>query len=376
VIGSSAYVRFRVYHDSYQNTLDAYTDASYTVLQTTGGMAPTGKSLYDDFTNGAILEGGLSFGAHSVKAVVQTRTDVHREGNGVDAWRHYQDSYLSAGAEGTFALPKSLELSAGLGLDRLKPEEQAPRADIQLPDVKNCFHGQVGLFWKPSATFQLYGTLAQKDRFPTLKDRYSTKFGSFLDNPELRPERSTNYEVGAKAQLTDTISTEGAIFRSDIRDMIQGIPVPGNLTQMQNIGKVRHTGVELSLAFKPSTVFQAGLGYTYLDRENLSSPAVKLTGTPRNHVTGYVRVQPTESLYFLASVETQSYLWDGFSTRTATISEKVGGFTTAQLSAGWEVGHGLSLDGGFRNLMDRNYQLSIGFPMPGRTWFANLRYNF
>ncbi|MBL0244248.1 MAG: hypothetical protein IPQ22_09715 [Rhodoferax sp.] len=28
------------------------------------------------------------------------------------------------------------------------------------------------------------------------------------------------------------------------------------------------------------------------------------------------------------------------------------------------------------NLTDTNYQLSDGFPNPGRAWFANLRYQF
>jgi iron complex outermembrane receptor protein len=40
------------------------------------------------------------------------------------------------------------------------------------------------------------------------------------------------------------------------------------------------------------------------------------------------------------------------------------------------VHHGVSVQAGVRNLFDRNYYYTAGFPEEGRNWFLNLRYRF
>jgi iron complex outermembrane receptor protein len=81
---------------------------------------------------------------------------------------------------------------------------------------------------------------------------------------------------------------------------------------------------------------------------------------------------PTASVYFLASMQAQDAQWDNASTYTT----RLGGFTTYDATVGWAPSASLSLDAGFTNLFDRNYQLSTGYPMPGRTGFVNARYHF
>ncbi len=371
-MGEQSEIKFRAYHDSYRNSIFDYTDGTNTVINTTGSLKPTGKSRYDDFTHGMMVEVGTRLLAnHSLKGVIQTKTDVHREDNytlsDTAAWQHYEDRYLSVGVEDSITLSPAFDLSLGLGWDRLKPVDSG--WTFALPEPKSHFHGQAGLFWKVSPKVQIYGTIAQKDHFPTLKDRYSQRMATYIENPNLQPELSTNYEIGTKAHPTDWLHVEAAFFLSDIKDLIQEVKnVQGTKSQMQNIGEVRSSGVEVSLGVKPNRYFQAGLGYTYLDRSNHSN-ATKLTGTPKNRVTGYVRVDPTTTFYVLASLQSQDAIWD-------SDTAHLGGYTTADLTLGWQVLPKLLLDGGFTNLLDRNYQLSSGYPLPGRTWFANARYRF
>jgi len=367
-LGTQSYVRLRAYFDSYKNTLNAYTNGSYTTPQTTGGMAPTGISIYDDFTRGAILEfGTTALKGNSLRAVIQAKTDVHREDNATNAWKGYRDDLRSVGLEDAITLSESFDLSLGLGMDQQRPVETG--AYLRTPP-KNCYQGQLGAFWKLAPTLQVYGTVALKDRFPTLKDRFSLRFATFIENPELNPEKSLNLDLGVKASLASWLSLEGALFQSEITDLIQEVKfVAGTRSQMQNIGKVRHRGVELSVGLKPITWAELGVNYTYLDRENLSNPEIKLTSTPRQRATGFLRFLPSAQWQIQASVESQDQLWDSNTVR-------LGGYTTANLSVAWKPIKPLTLDVGFSNILDRDYQQVSGYPLPGRTWFANARYRF
>lgn len=367
-LGTYSYVRVRAYYDSYKNTLNAYTDGTFTTLQTTGGMGPTGISIYDDFTRGAILElGTTAFEGHSLRAVIQGKTDVHREDNATNAWRGYRDDLRSVGVEDSITLDESLNISLGLGVDQQRPVDTGAYLRT---DARNCVQGQIGAFWKVTPTVQVYGTVALKDRFPTLKDRFSLRFSSFIENPSLKPERSLNVDLGLKANLAPWLTVEGAIFQSDIKDLIQEVKfVFGTRSQMQNIGEVRHQGVEFSAGLKPLLWAELGVTYTYLDRENRSNPETRLTSTPRNRLTGFLRVTPAAQWQIQASVENQDKMWDSNILR-------LGGYTAANLSVTWKPLTPLALEAGFSNILDRNYQQSGGYPMPGRTWFANARYRF
>lgn len=371
-LGQSGYMRFRAYFDAYENSIRDYTNATCTQINLKGSFSPTGISRYSDFTHGLMAEVGNAWGSHNLKASLQTKTDVHREDNATHTatsdWLHYQDRYTSLGVEDTLSLTPAVDLSLGVGWDKLSPVASGPT--WSLPDDKTCFHGQAGVFWKVRPGLQLYATVAQKDHFPTLKDRYSQRFATFIENPGLQVERSTNYEVGTKAQPASWLEVEAALFLADIHDLIQEVKnVQGTKSQMQNIGHVRNTGVEVSVAARPGEKVQFGCSYTYLDRENLSEPATKLTSTPYSRATAYVRVAPLPEVYALASLQSQSRIWDSNTVRLA-------GFTTLDLTLGWQATSGLLLDAGLTNALDRNYQLTSGYPLSGRAWFADARYRF
>jgi iron complex outermembrane recepter protein len=382
-LGDKSYLKLLTYFDTFKNTIESYTNATYTILNKTGksgSVGITGKSSYDDFSHGVKIEvGTLLLPKQNLKAIIQTKTDVHREDSTGAAstanWLNYEDQYDDYGLEDTISLPSNVDLSLGVGWDHVKPVHSGPTYALSNP--KSYLHSQVGVFWHVTPNSQLYATFAQKDHFATLKDRYSLKFGTYIANPDLKPERSENWEVGVKTSPVEWLDLAAALFQSNIQDLIQsvdtGVLIPGskpksNYQQMQNIGKVEHSGAELSADFKPSQVFHAGVGYTYLDRTNKSN-SIRLTGTPCNRATAYVRWEPVPAFYALTSIQSENYLWDNTPVR-------LGGFTTVDLTLGWKATSKLLIDGGLTNLFDRNYQLTSGYPLPGRTWFVNGRYRF
>ena len=211
--------------------------------------------------------------------------------------------------------------------------------------------------------------MARKSRLPTLKDRYSQRLGTYIENPDLQPEESTNYEIGFQGFTGESIRTEAAVFYSDIDDKIQSVAnVSGNLSQMQNIGKVRISGLELAMHDQLTTRLAVGFAYTLIDRDNRST-ATRLTDVPRQKLTLDAQFQPANNIDLIAFLESNSSRWVSDTTRLS-------GFATTSLKAVWRATPRLSADAGASNVFDKDYALADGFPSAGRMWFAGTNYQF
>lgn len=67
----------------------------------------------------------------------------------------------------------------------------------------------------------MHADVSSRTRFPTLFDRYSTRFGTKAQNPGINPERATNYEIGVSDTLVKSVKLSSAVFYSDLDNSIQ-----------------------------------------------------------------------------------------------------------------------------------------------------------
>ena len=51
-------------------------------------------------------------------------------------------------------------------------------------------------------------------------------------------------------------------------------------------------------------------------------------------------------------------------------------YATTDIVAVVPIRYGASVQAGVKNLLDRNYYYTAGYPEAGRTWFVNFRYRF
>jgi iron complex outermembrane receptor protein len=367
--------KVRLYQDKFDNSIKGFTNSSYNVLKTSGSgsVSSDGVSIYDDKTLGGSLELESSrFGAHTLRLVTHYKEDSHlsHEASGLVV-EDFKDTLVSYAAEDNIELASQVMLSLGLAHHELRPDMLFSRGNAySLPSTKSADNAQAGLFYDYSATARFYATLAQKSRLPTLKDRYSARLGTFIENPALRPEASVNYEVGYQGSPWTGAKAEGAIFYSDITDKIQSVAnVSGTKSQMQNVGKVQSTGLELGLKSPVTSWLELGANYTNMLLQNVSSPTSKITDVPREKLTLQAVVRPASQIELIAFVESNSERW-------ASDTVKLGGFTTLNLKAVFRPTPKLTAEVGVTNLADQNYFLADGFPNPGRMWFANASYQF
>ncbi|WP_374594328.1 TonB-dependent receptor plug domain-containing protein [Aquabacterium sp.] len=365
-------LKVRLYHDDYDNEALYYTDATYTVFRSQFGN-PTGHSIYHDRTHGASLElESVRWAGNTLRAVAQTKTDTHTSVDSANTlYENYQDKLSSVGLEDNYEISSQLTASAGVARQTLSPQRVYNVSNhFGLPGDKSANNAQAGLFydWTPQA--RVYATIAGKTRLPTLKDRYSQKSGTYVENPNLQPEKSTNYETGYQGQPWAGGHVETALFFSNIHDKIQSVAnVSGTKSQMQNVGKVHASGLEASIKQALAAWADVGGSYTYTVLKNVGDPATRLTDVPRNKLTAYAQVRPADAWSIVPFAEFDSGRW-------VSNTLRLGGFATLNAKVVYQPSKPLSIEAGINNLTDHNLSMSSGYPNPGRTWFANANYQF
>ncbi len=370
-------LRVRLYHDTFKNSLFTYDDATYTTQR----LRSSFQSKYDDYTNGGSVEMDLRLSeANQLRIALHLKDDIHRENNAGEPVRRFKDSTQSFALEDSHALSADWSLVTGLAYNRRETKQaQDFQNGVVLPfqlGKNDATDAQVGLFYKASTHGRLHLTVANKSRFPTIKDRYSYRMGTAIPNANLKTEEATHYEVGYADVLGKALSWQANLFRSNITNLIQAFSLAPTAcstppcTQMQNVGKATATGIELSGRGAVGAWEYAG-NYTWLERENRSNPTVRLIDTPRHKLFASLTWMLGQGWSTTGSVE-------GLSSRFSSSDARqvAGSFAVANLKAGYKLSNGTLFEAGARNLLDRLYAYSEGFPEQGRTWFVQANMPF
>ena len=376
-LGQSETLKVRLYQDSFDNAVNMYSNASYTA-RTSGG---TGPSIYNDKTHGGSVElESVRFASHALRFVTHYKEDQHNKYDTSGATlgiEDFKDELTSYAAEDNIQIKPNLMLSLGASHHQLRPITlyNSSNTRLTLPSEKTADDAQAGLFYDWSPTARLYTTVARKTRLPTLSDRYSQSMSTYIENPDLQPESSVNYEIGYQGNPWVGAKAEVAIFYSDINDKIQTWYSSGasctstSKCQRRNIGKVRASGLELGLSSPITAQLELGGNYTYTNLENISDPATKMTDVPNHKLTAHALFRPIGAVDLIAYAEYNSSKW-------VSNTVELGGVTTLNLKAVYRPTKTTSTEVGVTNLADKNYFLADGFPSPGRMWFANASYQF
>ena len=374
-LGDTAYVKMRLYFDTYNNSLFSYDDHTYKTISRPYAF----RSWYDDHTYGGSMETGTRFfHDHDVKLAVHYKHDTHKERDAGQPWRKFEDDIYSLGLEDTIDVSPGLSLVVGGSYDAVHSceAEDYHSATGEVSDFTDGdAHGtnaQGGVFYDLPGSGKLHFTIARKTRLPDMKSRYSYRLGTALPNPGLDPETAVNYEVGYKGICGGRLEIDGAVFCNDIRDYIQFARVPdpndpeAQLNQNQNVGKVVMVGGELSAGFKVTDALTTGMTYTYMDWDNRSNSR-KITNIPHHKWFAYLACSPMEKLNFQACMD---YVSHRFSTTDGIrVADR---YVTADIKACYQFSTAMSAEAGIENVGDTDYEIEEGYPEPGRTGFVNL----
>ena len=380
-LGSSSYLRGRAFYDTYTNALYSYDDATYTTQVKPSAF----RSRYLDYTVGGSVEWGTSVGGHTVRVAGHVKKDAHEDHNDGDPLKYFDGRIVSVAVEDSWTLAAKLSLVAGVGADWQTTTRARDYQSGQVLDLlASCRTGgtscgdasgvnpQAGLFYA-LPTGQIRLTVSRKTRMPSLKDRYSYKFGTALPNPDLEAEHDLMFETGYQGTLGSRTSFQASVFDARIDDLMQPYYLQPNLSQMRNIGRASHSGVELDVRTRVLPRVDVGATYTYLRRENLSSPLIPLVDTPRHKGRASVTGTLARFLHVMGSVDFEA---GRRAQNEAGHYVDVPSFAVVNAKCVWTIRRGLDGELGVFNALDRFYWTSDGYPEAGRTAQATLRWAF
>jgi hemoglobin/transferrin/lactoferrin receptor protein len=252
----------------------------------------------------------------------------------------------------------------------------------------SALSGNLGVIYSLTEHVNLTGLIARGFRTPNIQERSFTGLAStgdtwILQNPDLSPETSWNYEAGFKVRY-ERYSGGLNFFYNDLTDFIglefidpatnADCPPGLDCAQFQNIEKATIQGVELDLEIIFAKWWSVFGTFAYLEGDNKTT-GEPLSSIPPWKVIGGVRYQRSawwaEANVRYVGKQTRLPADDP---RFETGTEP---FTVFDLRGGYDFAFGLGILVSLENIFDELYNEPYNNrPEPGRNVRATLRYRF
>jgi iron complex outermembrane receptor protein len=185
-------------------------------------------------------------------------------------------------------------------------------------------------------------------RNPTIRELYLFP----APNPTLKPERLWNYQASLQVRPLATLTASATAYYADVSNLVVTLGRYPNLV-LSNAGRALNRGMEGTLSWRPAASVQVNAGYAYLRSTNLAPlvPAHKLT-----YAVDLLRAK------FALNVGgvTVGRRW-----ADVRHSAALAGYTTVRMKATVPTGRRITLFAIVDNLLNRDYEVVAGYPMPG-----------
>ena len=212
---------------------------------------------------------------------------------------------------------------------------------------------------------------------PSLAARFGSAFQN--PNPEIRPERSRGWDVGAEQSfLSDRGGLAITWFQNRLRDLLgfESAPYPEKGRSI-NIDRARTHGLEVSGRVTAGAV-DARAAYTLLTARSESEPDPelrRLIRRPRHTASADLLVslttRGTVGAGLLAVAKRQDSDFNAF----PALRVDPGDYVVARLYGSWDIG-ALTLQTRVENLFDAHYEPVYGFPALGRSLSGSVSVRF
>jgi iron complex outermembrane receptor protein len=388
------------YFDKYDNRLDEYYNWNAFEL---GIHAP--HSDYDEYALGGRVTGSWEIdSSNTVQAALTYKKENHRglRGNIInedelaEETRVNEDTW-SLGAEYTFCPLPPLTFKAGLGFDALIPQDywndeneynKLLDAAYFVVQSRNMFlyTWQAGVFYrlpsgKPETLSQeVRLTYAWKNHFPTMAQRYSTRFGSTLPNPYLGPEIANHFEAGYRGRFGGesgawSLNLNAALYYSRMTGKIVNVELPNphypsaSVDYARNLDSVGFWGIELAPDVTFRDRFTAGLAFS-LNRYHIdhSQDNIKaMAYYPSITVNGYAVIKPLD---FLAITPRFEYIGSRYADTEGAM--ELDEYFLAHLTVTFTWKDYVSVSAGIDNIFDTYYEIRRYSPLEGRSFNLTL----
>lgn len=233
------------------------------------------KNIYDNilladyygynFDNSGEIEDGVDGAKHPIIAAVYVQDKVEFKDFTLNVGLRWD--YLSANSWGVrdlanitrFGDPNKLD-DADFSDEVEATSEVSPRIGFSFPVTNNTiFHAQYGRFIQLPTLENLYIGRANLMYWVN-----TSGFAGSFGNPNLKPEKTTSYEIGVKQQVGDRLSMDVTAYYKETEDLIgikkyPQLPNQLQVYENQDYGTLR--GVDLSIDLRRTNRLAANISY-------------------------------------------------------------------------------------------------------------------
>ncbi len=229
------------------------------------------------------------------------------------------------------------------------------------------FRTSIGTSFRPPNVYELYQTW-----------QYYGK--TYASNPNLQPETSFSWDIGAEQKLGSSTVCKLNYFNNTIHDYIYSMSINPTLSMESNAGKAETNGVEFEIETKPWECLRLFSNATYIHSKMLENANPLFVGKQLQYVPEWMFNLGGELIYRKFSFTLTGRYVDkqyGASDNTDTRSGVYGSydsFFVADFKVRYKVTQWATLDFAINNMLDEKY--FTYYQAPGRTFFGGVTAKF
>ncbi|MEQ1869710.1 MAG: TonB-dependent siderophore receptor [Vicinamibacterales bacterium] len=281
-----------------------------------------------------------------------------------DADNHLDTKVAAVYAQDQVELSRVVQVVAGLRFDRFDLTYHNNRNGDTLSRSDDLLSPRVGVVVKPMTAMSIYSSYSVS-YLPSSGDQFSSLT---TITEQVKPEKISNYEVGAKWDLVSGLSLQTAAYqlnRTNTRSTD-----PNDPTRIVQTGGQRTNGFEFGLNGNVSSVWKIAGGYSYQDGYVTSATTAAVAGAqvaqvPHHTLSLWNNYQITPTLGAGLGILQRTKMF-------ATIDNSVTlpGYTRADAAVYFSPTSTVRLQANVENLFDKRYyinadsntNISPGFP--------------
>jgi catecholate siderophore receptor len=239
------------------------TDVTFTIY--TGHVrhnllagAEVGRQLTDNFRQTGFFN-NITTSILAPLANPTIDTPVTFRQNATDADNHLKTNLGATYLQDQIAINRYLEVVTGVRFDYFDLQFHNNRNGQELRRIDRLVSPRAGVIVKPTAELSIYANYGIA-YLPSSGDQFSSLTAL---TQQVKPEKFSNYELGAKWDIRRNLSLTTAIYRQD-RTNTRATD-PNDLSRILQTGSQRTNGYELGLNGNVTSKWSVAGGYAYQD---------------------------------------------------------------------------------------------------------------
>jgi catecholate siderophore receptor len=329
------------------------TEISYRLVtgaisQTLVGGVAVGRQITDNFRNTGYFNDTAASIATPVSSP-RVAVPISFRQSATDANNHSSATSVSLYGQSQIVFSEHWQAIIGARYERFDVDFFNLRTGEALSRKDDLISPRAALLYKPATPVTFYSSYSVS-ALPSSGDQFSSLN---VTTETLEPEKFTNYELGAKWDISNRLSATAAAYRLDRTNTTA--PDPSDPAKTVQTGSQRTKGFELSVTGSIIPEWQIIGGYANQDasitsRTAAAAPGAKVALVPRNTASLWNRFQLAPALGVGLGVIYQDDMYAAIDDAVTLPS-----FTRFDAAVFYGVSRSLRLQANLENLFDREY---------------------